>query len=179
MDMTKNQTNLYPLGKDKDLIIKELSKDLNLVGLLIPGYDPKACTTDLDILLKEHIYKTVSIENTEIAAKSYICIETYVSNVVDDAVKDIGIIINVFCHKSLVDLPTADNNKMVKNGYAGNRVDQIVDCIDRNLNGKLGMGIGRIRLKPRTPITIIQPANGYYGKCIEYIVSDFNAIREY
>lgn len=178
MDMTKNQTNLYPLGKNKDTLVKILSKDSNLVYLLVPDYDPATSTQDLDAILKQHIFKTVSIDNTAIEAKAYICIDTYVPFVDNDCIKEIGIVINVFCHNSLIDLTTAENNKMVKLGYYGNRVDQILDCVDRCLNGKRGIGLGRLRLNPRNPVTIIQPTNGYYGKRIEYSIRDFNSIDE-
>jgi hypothetical protein len=178
MDMTKNQLNMYPLGRDKELIVKTLSSNSDLVYLLLPNYDPLTATQDLDIILKEHIYKTISIDNTEGESRAYICIETYIPYVENDCIKEIGIVVNIFCHKSLINLTTLENNKMVKLGYYGNRIDQLLDCIDRCLNGKRGIGLGRLRLKPRNPVTIYQPSNGYYGKSIEYTISDFNSIDE-
>lgn len=174
MNYSRNQINLFPLGKNKDILVKSFSADTNLVSLLMPDYDPLTATQDLDVLLKTHIYKTISIDNTQGESRAYICIETYVPSVEGDYIKDIGIVINVFCHEDLIDLPTDENNKFVKLGYYGNRVDMLVDCIDRILNGKKGVGIGKVKLRTRNPIGIYTPTNGYYGKSMEYVVTDFN-----
>lgn len=174
MDYSRNQRNLFPLGKDKDILVKALSTDENLVSLLVPDYDSTTATQDLDVILQEHIYKTISIDNTQGESRAYICIETYVPTADSDFIKEIGIVINVFCHDNLINLTSTENNKMVKLGYYGNRIDQILDCIDRLINGKSGVGIGKVRLRPRNPIGIYTPTNGYYGKSMEYVVTDFN-----
>jgi hypothetical protein len=174
LNIIRNQINLFPLGKDKDILVKSFSADENLVSLLMPNYNPSTATEDLDIILKDHIYKTISIDNTEGESRAYICIDTYVPTIEGDFIKEIGIVINVFCHRSLIDLSSAENNKFVKLGLFGNRIDMLVDCIDRILNGKTGIGIGKVRLRPRNPIGIYTPTNGYYGKSMEYVVTDFN-----
>jgi hypothetical protein len=97
----------------------------------------------------------------------------YVEN---DSIKDIGLIINVFCHSSLLDCSTSEKAKFYKFGLYGNRIDMLSDVIDRNLNGLRGIGLGKLRLVPRNPIKIYQPSNKYYGKSLEYVVSDFNDI---
>lgn len=174
MNYSRNQTNLFPLGKNKDILVKTFSADDNLVSLLMPDYDPLTSTQDLDVLLKDHIYKTISIDNTQGISRAYICIDTYVPSTESDFIKEVGIVINVFCHNDLIDLSTTENNKFVKLGYYGNRVDMLLDCIDRLINGKSGVGIGKVRLRPRNPVGIYTPTNGYYGKSIEYVVTDFN-----
>jgi hypothetical protein len=103
--------------------------------------------------------------------------DTYIPLVENFSIKEIGIVINVFCENSLIDLSTTDKNKFVKKGYFGNRVDMLIDAIDRCVNGKTGVGIGKIKLKPRNPIGIYKPQNGYYGKSLEYTVTDFNDIN--
>ena len=49
MDMTKNQTNFYPLGKNKDILVETFQNDDKIVSLLIPSYNPKTNTVDKDI----------------------------------------------------------------------------------------------------------------------------------
>lgn len=179
MDMTQNQTNLYPLGKDKDIVIKTFMKNEDMVSLILPNYDEATATEDLDVILKEHLFKTISIDNAQIEKKVYVCVETYVPEIENDAIKKIAIIINVFAHQSLIDLSVKEQAKFLTKGYYGNRVDMLIDVIDRCLNGKRNVGLGRLRLRPRNPIGILQPVNGYYGKSLEYIISDFNSIDEY
>lgn len=176
MDMTKNQTNFYPLGKNKDILVETFQNDDKIVSLLIPSYNPKTNTVDKDILLKDYIYKTISIEPTADETKSYICIETYIPEVESNAIKTIGIIINVFTHSSLIELTKEERAKYIPFGLAGTRIDMILDLVDRCVNGKRNVGIGKIRLRPRNPVAIYQPVNGYYGKSVEYLISDFNDI---
>lgn len=174
--MTKNQRNLYCLGKDKDIVLKTLSKNEDLIRLLLPTYNPETTTEDLDVILQNHMYDTITIDNSQGKARAYICVEAFVTHVESDVIKEIGIIINVFCHESLIHLDKMEKVKYVKAGYYGNRIDALIDCVDRCLNGKRGVGIGRVRLRPRTPIEIYRSENGYYGKSLNYIVSDFNTI---
>lgn len=176
MDMRKNQLNLYPLGRDKEIISKTLSEDEDIIALLIPDYDSLTTTEDLDVILKQHLYKTIAVDNTQGESRAYICIETYVPSVENDSIKEIGIVINVFCATNLLELSDSDNEKFLKKGFFGNRLDMLIDGIDRCLNGKRGIGIGKLRLRPRNPIVIYQPVNGYYGKSLEYIIYDFNDI---
>lgn len=179
MDMTKNQTNLYPLGKNKDIVIKTFQDNEDIVSLILPSYNEDTAIEDLDVILKRHLFKTISIDNTQLDAKTYICVETYVPEIENDAIKKIGIVINAFTHESLIDLSQSEQVKYFKKGFYGNRIDVLIDAIDRCLNGKRNVGLGRLRLRPRSPIGIHQPANGYYGKSLEYIISDFNSIDEY
>ena len=178
MDASKGQTNLYCLGMDKEIIIKTFMENSNIVSLLMPDYNELTATQDLDILLKDHIYDTISIDNTQGVARVYICIEAYVPSVDGDAIKEIGIVINVFCPDSLKTLSKLEKVKYIsEQPFYGNRIDVLTDAIDRCLNGKRGIGIGKLRLKPRSPIGIYQPVNNYYGKSMEYIVSDFNTVK--
>lgn len=176
MDMTKNQTNFYPLGKNKEIIAKALGDDDNIVSLLMPEYNPEENILDKDVLLKNYIHKTISIESTVSKAKSHICVETYITDIESNAIKTIGIVINVFVHNSLIELTNKERSKLIPFGLAGNRIDCLLDLIDRCINGKRNVGIGKIRLSPRNPVSIYQPVNGYYGKTVKYLVSDFNNI---
>jgi hypothetical protein len=177
MSLAQNQKNLYLLGKDKDIILETFMEDEDIVSLLIPEYNPLTATEDLDIILQDHIYDTIDIDNTQGKARAYICIEAYVPTVESDSIKEIGIVINVFCHDSLKKISSAEKVKFVSKGYFGNRIDMLIDAIDRCLNGKRGLGLGKLRLKPRNPIGLFKTTNQYYGKSMEYTVSDFNVIH--
>lgn len=178
MDKTKNQTNLYCLGEDKEIIKKVFLQDEDIIGLLLPEHNPGTFNDDLETVLEKHIFDTIAVDNTQFEAKVYICMDTYVTEVDSDAIKEIGIIIRVFCHKDLLKTSNKDKIKYIKLGYFGNRIDMLIDAIDRCLNGKRGVGIGRMRLRPRSPVEIIQPTNDYYGKSLTYLVSDFNALNK-
>lgn len=178
MDTTKNQTNLFPLGKNKEIIARTLATNEDFISIVLPTYDPATATEDPDVILKNHIFKTISVDNTQFEAKMYICIETYVPEIQNDSIKDIAIVINVFAPNSLINLTDVEAIKFNKLGFYGNRIDICIDIIDRCLNGKRNVGLGRLRLKPRQPIGILQPSNGYYGKSMEYIISDFNTVNK-
>jgi hypothetical protein len=66
MDMTKNQTNLYSLGKNKDIIVNRFLEDNMIVSLVLPNYNSLTNTSPIDILMKDHIYKVISIDNSQL-----------------------------------------------------------------------------------------------------------------
>lgn len=171
MNLEKNQTNLFPLGYNKDVISKTLKSNEDIVSLIVNDINYSG---DLDDILSSRIITRLKVPETQIETKTYICIETFVPSIESDEIKEIGIVINVFCNESIIDLSSKEIIKFTKKGYFGNRIDCTIDAIDRCLNGKRGLGIGRIRFKKSRPINIIQPINGYYGKSMEYTLHDFN-----
>ena len=97
---------------------------------------------------------------------------------------DFSLYIFVFTDKDLVRLNTCSSPtaKEAKNmGYFatdsyGNRIDILCDCIVRILNGTDELaGIGNVKPSPRNHLTTYRPNAQYYGKCLQYHITNYNA----
>lgn len=99
-------------------------------------------------------------------ARTYILFDTDVPRVVDFEIKDVRIIIQVISHKSVVNRTNSSE--------LGNRNDLISKYIDMELNGSRDFGIGRLAL---SNVSIVRTDEGYYGRQLVYMASEFNDRR--
>ena len=97
---------------------------------------------------------------------------------------DFNLYVFVFTDKNLVRLnqwssPTAREVRDM--GYFatdtfGNRIDALCDCIDGILNGNENLyGLGDVEPNPRNHLSTYCPNNQYYGKCLSYYITNYNA----
>ncbi|MDR2277371.1 MAG: hypothetical protein LBE23_05890 [Vagococcus sp.] len=164
VNKSANQIELFPLGKDKDIIYKALMKNEDLCELVL-GENNKTGN------FKNHFYNRLIIDTTQLEAKTYITMDTVIDRV-DKKTKCIGIIIDVFSSLRSVDLTTSEQIKFYKKSYFGNRIDILLDIIKRTVSD-LDIGIGETTLNPINPVKIIQPTPEFYGKRIIFQAYDF------
>lgn len=159
---SKNQIELYTLGKCKNEIIKLIEDDDSLDSLIRYG------SNNSDDLKRGHLYDTLIIDLTQKITKTYITMDTSIKSTEGSRIKCVEITINIFSHLTLIKLTNEEERKFYSEGYYGNRIDIILDMLSRKLIGNQYFGIGELKLAPINPIKIIQPDVDYYGKVIRF-----------
>lgn len=188
-------SNLYHAASYKNRIISLLLKNKDLIKLINPT--PSECK-DLDIIdvlvggtwvingveYKEqgHIFDYQFVNDTTSDKKTFIFVETDIDTVRDNFFTDFNLYVCIFTDKDLVRLsgrssPTVQEIKDM--GYfAGtyaNRIDVLCDIIDGILNGNDKIkGIGNVQPAQRGYVTMYNPNQQYYGKCLKYRISNYN-----
>ncbi len=179
-NVSKNKYELYPLGKFKDIIRKTIVGDLDCQDIILgekcadlekyDAYDILMGNKNLG--LEGQVKDRLAMLSTQLTAKTYVMVDTIISNMDSKYIKTIDIYIEVYSHLSFIDLSVDENDKFVQKGYLGNRVDILLDMICRLLTSKT-MGIGETRIKSLRPMSYIQPTPDYYGKTIILTVPEF------
>lgn len=164
VNKSANQVELYPLGKNKDIIYKALMNSDDVYDLVLGENNPNDD-------FKEHFFNTLVIDTTQLDKKTYITMDTIIDKA-DTKVKCIGIIMDVFSSLKDINLSTSEQVKFYKKNYFGNRIDVLLDAIKRTISD-LDIGIGNVTLHPINPVKIIQPTPEYYGKRIVFQIYDF------
>lgn len=185
--------DLKALGKYKDTIGEILLSSDDVVNLVMPSLDnPNFDVADnffggerLEyynqakneieyITLLGHCFDVPYIKPTITDARALICMETYISKVDGESIKEVAIDLYVYAHKSFVTMPHDESAKFKKRGYAGNRIDMLVSAIELEIkNNSRSFGIGKILLAPSTPIISYEPNHDFYGKKMSLICHDF------
>lgn len=147
----------------------------NLITLLQSNPDICECILDkktyveeeVDNMIYDQMFPFLYIENTQDKVRSYICLEVDVPRIPTGTVKDMKIIIWVYCHK--------DCMKYYKKDFSGTRVDVLSDMVDRTLCDSDDFGIGKLKLDS---VTYLNNANAdYYGRQMIYSCPDFKIKR--
>lgn len=177
------QRNMYVVGAYKDELLTELRKDpdfqLALLGSSLPD---KITPNQIKESFKDCVFDYAFVPGTTTDERIFVCME--VTCPYADAVtwKDLYIHIYVFTPKMSVQWDMArDGEKntyygLVSEGYIGNKIDMVVDIIDRKINGFKNLALGSIRLAPREGMQIFSYVDGYYGKQLTYTATDFNLL---
>jgi len=165
IDKSKNRIELYPLGRDKDIIYKALSSNQDLVNLVLGENN----TTGK---FKDHFFNTLFVDTETLEADTYITMDTEVINADNIHTKCIAITIDTFTALSMIPLTLSEQGKYYSMNLFGNRIDVLIDMIKRIVSD-LDIGIGQITLAPRNPVRIIQPTSKHYGKRLTLHVYDF------
>lgn len=155
------------MGKSKDLITKKIISNQDIVDLISTNILPSE-------LIYENIFDTLTIDIPQDERKTYITMDAVVSSVENRHIKSVDIIIHVFTHLKLLKLSTSEQQKYYTRGFFGNRIDVLIDLLVRMLDGSDEFGIGRLQLKPRSPMSVIHPSTKHYGKSLIFYTCDFN-----
>lgn len=164
VNKSTNKIELFPLGKDKDIIYKALMNNQDVCDLVLGENNTNG-------KFKDHFFNTLIIDTEQLEAKTYITIDTVIDRA-DDKIKCIEIIMDVFSALSSTALTPTEQVKFYKKSYFGNRIDVLIDAIKRTISD-LDIGIGQLTLKPNAPIKIIQPTDKFYGKRMIFQSYDF------
>lgn len=151
---------LEELGTYKQTILSKLRTSIEVQEILLgDNYDEEI----VDELLDEHIYPFLYVPDTQTKVKTYVCADVTVPKAQNFSIKNLEIIIYVFCHKSLT--------KYKKAGSVGTRTDILSDVIDKMLDTSRDFGIGRLKLES---VNLFISEKTYYGRILTYSASDFN-----
>lgn len=177
------QRNMYVVGAYKDELLKELRNNPDFQRALL-GYelDSKLTPKQVKESFKECVFDHAFVPGTTVEEHIFVCMEIICPYA--DAVtwKDLYIYIYVFTPKMSVQWDEYDQDEMEtcltleQRGYIGNKIDMVVDIIDRRINGFENLSLGKIRLAPRDGMQIFSYVDGYYGKQLTYTATDFNLL---
>ncbi len=187
--------NLYYAGSYKNKIINLLLANKDFITLLSPQLSEYDELDMIDVLLggewiingklhKEqgHVFDYNFVNDHITEKKTFVFVETDIESVRDNIFTDFNLYVHIFADKDIirlteVSIPTVQQVKEMGYfvGNRANRIDVLCDIVDRILNGTDRVkGIGRVRPAARRYMTIYQPANEYYGKCLKYTISNYN-----
>ena len=131
-----------------------------------------------------YIFDHDFVDDTVKEKKTFVFVDVDIPSVKKNIFMDFNLYVFVFTDKSLIRLnqwssPTSQEVK--KMGYFatdtyGNRIDALCDCIDETLNENEKIyGLGDVTPSPRNHLSTYRPNNQYYGKCLSYHITNYNA----
>ncbi len=131
-----------------------------------------------------YIFDHDFVDDTVKEKKTFVFVDVDIPSVHKNIFMDFNLYVFVFTDKSLVRLnqwssPTSQEVKEM--GYFatdtyGNRIDALCDCIDETLNENEKIyGLGAVTPNPRNHLSTYRPNNQYYGKCLSYHITNYNA----
>lgn len=177
------QRNMYVVGAYKDELLTELRNNSDFQLALLGSQLPEKTTPNqIKESFKDRVFDYAFVPGTTTDERIFVCME--VTCPYADAVtwKDLYIHIYVFTPKMSVqwDMTKAEEKNtyygLLSEGYIGNKIDMVVDIIDRKINGFKNLALGSIRLAPREGMQIFSYVDGYYGKQLTYTATDFNLL---
>lgn len=162
-------TNLDEIVDFPDAIANALNQDTTIVGLLTNNPNVDIINDEVD-LLGSQIFNYNFIPSTATDSLSYITIDTVISKVSNDTTKMLNIIITVISNKTNMKL---DSSIFV--GLAGNRRDNLIRYIDLLVRRMDNLGIGKVQLTSRTPVSPISiGSTDFTAKQLVYEVPNFD-----
>ena len=129
-----------------------------------------------DNRLLGHCKDVPYMDETITDTRSLILMETYAN--VTTSIIDYTLVINVICHRDVVELDDDEKSDWRKKGYAGNRVDMICQAINNALTDDMikdSFGIGAMSLDTRvSQMQSFKPNTNFYGRTLVYRIDDIN-----
>lgn len=135
--------------------------------------------TDIKTLIG-HCFDTPYIEGTVSDNRCAIFIETYLTKVENQKIKQVGVDIFIVAHKDSVRLSEKDKEYYESVGIYGNRVDSAMQVINSTINDERIMkainkkySIGDLTFTERNPVKQYVPGTKFYGRCLSYTYNTF------
>ncbi len=181
----------------KNKIINLLLKNKDFIQLINPIPNEYEDIDIIDVLLggdwvingekvheQGHIFDYNFVDDITDEEKTFVMVETDIEFVHNKTFVDFNLYVCIFSSKKLIQINevTSPNIKQIKDmgyivGNRANRIDILCNIVDKILNGNQKLpGIGLISPADRGYLTLYQPNNKYYGKCIKYNITNLNEI---
>lgn len=121
-----------------------------------------------------HCFDVPYIAETITDNRALITLESYITKIEGEHVKEVAIDVFAFSNKSFIQMSPKEKAYFIKKGYSGNRVDMMVAAIELAVkNRSREFGIGKIMLTHRNPVIPYEPQNKFYGRKMSFVCSDF------
>ena len=150
-------------------IIQKIAQSKECVGLIVNKAFENVDEDDFDKVLDNNIFDYQYVDSTTQTTEAYVWVEMEVNRVQNEHIKDVRVYVTVACHKNYMKLDHAIFAKVL-----GNRRDNLVRYIDKELNGFEELGIGKLSL---TSVRTLTPMNGFTGRVLSYSMPDFNMVE--
>lgn len=116
------------------------------------------------------------IDETITDTRTLILMETY--PYISTSIIDYTLVLNIVCHRDVVELDDDEKSVWKKKGYAGNRIDMIAQAINKALTDESvidDFGIGKMELDTRVSQgQSFKPNTNFYGRTFVYRVDEIN-----
>ena len=149
-------------------IIQKIAQSNECVGLIVNKGFQNVDEDDCDSVLDNNIFDYQYVDSTTQTTAAYIWVEMEINRVQNEQIKDIRVYVTVACHKEYMKL-----DHSIFTGVLGNRRDNIVRYLDKELMGKEDFGIGKLSL---TTVRTLSPMNGFTARVLTYSIPDFNIV---
>lgn len=130
--------------------------------------------------LPGHCFDTPFIEGALTNQKSAIFMESYLTKMESQRIREVGITIYLVCHKDSIGLSEEDRAYYESIGIYGNRVDSALQAINAAIQKPTTMdsirknySIGNLIFAEEEPIKPYLPGTDYYGKSLSYTYPAF------
>lgn len=127
-----------------------------------------------------HCFDTSYIEGAITDNRCAMFIETYVTKVANQRIKEVGVDVFVICHKDSMRLSEADKTYYESIGVYGNRVDSAIQVINASILNSNMMNtirekyaIGNMNLSEENPLQQYVAGTDFYGKVLHYTYQAF------
>lgn len=155
---------LRDIGVYKTRLISALLDSTDILELML-GKD--YTEDDIDNIVYDQVFPYLYINETQDTVKSFLCFDVGITRVPTTTIKNIKIIIRVYCHKECMTYS--------KKGYLGTRADILSDMVEQKLHNSDNFGIGKLQLESVMPIFLEKT---YYGKEMIFTTPDFRNKRK-
>lgn len=155
------ETMLKDIGAYKNKIISTLLNSEEICKVL-SSTDKTENKIDSKQFVYSQVFPYLYVDDTQTEVLTYLCIEVDAARFPTATMKDMKIIIWVYCHKECM--------KYTASGYIGNRVDILADMVERQLRDSDKYGIGKPKLESATHF---YPNKDYYGRQLIFSMPDF------
>lgn len=162
----KYYDSLSDMSRIKDSLKSLFLDTADIVRLIIPDM--------------EHCFDTPYIDGA-LADKDFaVFIETYLTKVENQHIKEVGVDIMAVCRKDALILSDEDKNYFNSIGVFGNRVDSAIQVINSTVLNQSALdmikekySIGNMLLAKENPVKPYIPDKSFYGKCLSYTYQTF------
>lgn len=148
-------------------VAQKIGNSKEIIALLTNKRVEHLTEDDVDDVFDNYIYDYNYVDDTVTESRAFVWIEAEIPTVSNRQVKNMRLYVTVACHKRYMDITTG-----IFDGIAGNRRDNIIRYIDKELNGSEIFGIGRLSL--RSVKTISSSNQEFSIRELCYEVPDFN-----
>lgn len=148
-------------------VIQRLCESKEVVALIKNKKIDQVTEDDIDEIMDKNIFDYQYVDDTVSEACAYVMVEADCSNVSNKQIKEMKLYVTVACHKGFMQL----NTKLFPK-FQGNRRDNLVRYIDKELNDQQFFGIGTLKLNYAK--TMSSSNQSFTMRTLCYEVSDFN-----
>lgn len=166
------ETLLECIGLYKHQLISYFINSPDILELMLgEGYTQEdvfgnGLSTNNTGIIYNQIFPYLYFDNTQTSVKSYLCIDVDIPKIPTNIIKDINLIIWIYCHK--------DCMQYSKEEYLGIRYDILSHMVEKQLRNSDKFGIGKLNLESATHMTL---NSSYYGRQLIFTIPNFKISR--
>lgn len=148
-------------------VAQKIGNSKEVIALLLNKSIKEINDNDIDDAFENYIYDYDYVDDTISESAAFVWIEAEIPSVSNRQIKNMRLYVTVACHKRFMDMNTG-----IISGLAGNRRDNLIRYIDKELNDSDIFGIGKLSLRSVKTMTSSNTSFSVRELCYE--IPDFN-----